>query len=333
MTLPRQTVALLQAARQLYVELPADAVLLLTETDLDWSAVREHLEDCRLLVAAEDPELNESFKENPELTVIDFEPGRASTKERISLALLEAVRHEQLRHGADVVVLYNGIEASGDAPEPVDSLSVIHLGEHLERLSARDLRRLETHVPLETLRAVVSLAVAIGREGREGHPVGTMFVVGDTRKVLSMCRPMNFNPFRGYSQSERDIKSRAVREQIKDIAQLEGAIVIRRDGIAVAGCMRIEAPAKGFRVDMGLGTRHAAAAAISKITKAIAVVVSQSSGSVRLYQNGEMVLHIEPLDRPLTFGPVQMDVDVNGASRAGGRSSLSPRGTESRGGD
>jgi DNA integrity scanning protein DisA with diadenylate cyclase activity len=332
MALPRQTVALLQAARQLYVELPADAVLLLTETDLDWSAVREQLGKCRLLVAAEDPELNETFKQNPDLTVIDFEPGRASTKERLSLALLEAVRNEQLRHGADVVVLYNGIEASGDAPEPVDSLSVIHLGEHLERLSARDLRRLETHVPLETLRAVVSLALAIGREGREGHPVGTMFVVGDTRKVLSMCRPMNFNPFRGYSQSERDIKNRAVREQIKDIAQLEGAIVIRRDGVSVAGCVRIEAPAKGFRVDMGLGTRHAAAAAISKVTKAIAVVVSQSSGSVRLYQNGEMVLHIEPLDRPLTFGPVQMDADANGVTRAG-RPHLAHRVTEPRGGD
>jgi len=96
MALPRQTVALLQAARQLYVELPADAVLLLTETDLDWSTVREQLSDCRLLVAAENAELNESFKQNPELTVIEFEPSRASTKERISLALLEAVRNEQL---------------------------------------------------------------------------------------------------------------------------------------------------------------------------------------------------------------------------------------------
>jgi DNA integrity scanning protein DisA with diadenylate cyclase activity len=332
MALPRQTVALLQAARRLVVELPADAVLLLTETDLDWDKVRALLGDCRLLVAAEDRELNQAFKDNPDLTVVDIEPGQASTQERLSLALLEAVRSEQLRHGADVVVIYNGIEAS-EAPEPVDSLSVIHLGEHLERLSARDLRRLETHVPLETLRAVVGLALAIGREGREGHPVGTMFVVGDTRKVMTMCRPMNFNPFRGYSQEERDIKNRAVREQIKDIAQLEGAILIRRDGVAVAACMRIEAPAKGYRVDMGLGTRHAAAAAISQHTKAIAVAVSQSSGSVRLFQNGEMVLHIEPLDRPLTFGPVLMDADGPAHGGGSGRPSPAPRGAEARGGE
>ncbi len=314
MALARQTVALLDAARQLVHALPGEAVLLMTETDLDWTAVRQHLGGCPLLVAAEDRKLTASLKKNPDLTVIDLEPEEITTQERLSLVLLEAVRTEQVRPGADIVVLYNGIEVSPDAPEPVDSLSVIHLGEHLERLSARDLRRLETHVPLDTLRAVVSLGLAIGREGREGHPVGTTFVVGDTRKVLTMCRPMNFNPFRGYSQEERDIKNRAVREQIKDIAQLEGAILIRRDGVAVAACMRIEAPNRGIRVDMGLGTRHASAAAISKATKAIAVTVSQSTGSVRLYQNGEVVLHIEPLDRPLSFGPVMLDTETNGAA-------------------
>src|SRR5262249_30537290 len=205
----------------------ADAVLLLTETDLDWQAVRGLLGDCLLLVAAEDGPLTAKLKGHPGLTVLDIDPGPTPTQERMSLALLEAVRTDKLRQSADVVVLYNGIEVGQDKPEFVDSLSVIHLGEHLERLSAQDLRKLDTQVPLETLRAVVDLAMEIGREGREGHPVGTMFVVGDTRKVLTMSRPMNFIPFRGYSQAERDVRDRAVREQIKHIAQREGAILIR----------------------------------------------------------------------------------------------------------
>jgi DNA integrity scanning protein DisA with diadenylate cyclase activity len=316
MSLAPQTVALLQAARQMAADLSADAVLLLTETDMDWSTVQEHLCGCRLLIAAEEGELTKKLESRKGLTVIDIDPGPGSTQEKMSLALLEAVRSEKLRHGADVVALYNGIEVRQDEPEPIDSLSVIHLGEHLERLTAHDLRKLDTQVPLEVLRAVVSLAVAIGREGREGHPVGTMFVVGDTRKVLQMCRPMNFNPFRGYSQAERDIRSRAVREQIKDLAQLEGAIIIRRDGIAVAGCLRIEAPEAEVEIGKGLGTRHAAAAAISRWTKAIAIAVSQS-GSVRLYHNGELVLHIEPLaTRPHTWGSVKMEPsDGNGTAR------------------
>jgi DNA integrity scanning protein DisA with diadenylate cyclase activity len=254
--------------------------------------------------------------------VLDIDPGPTPTQERMSLALLEAVRSDKLHQGSDVVVVYNGIEVGEGPHQAVDSLSIIHLGEHLERLTSQDLRRLDTHVPLETLRAVVDLALEIGREGREGHPVGTMFVVGDTRKVLTMCRPMNFNPFRGYSQEERDIRNPAVREQIKDIAQLEGAIVVRRDGVAVAAAMRIDAPDKGFTLSMGLGTRHAAAAAVSKSTKAIAVTVSQSSGTVRLFQNGEVVLHIEPLARPMIWGQPRLESqDANGANRA-----PSPRG-------
>src|SRR5947209_583765 len=54
MALPRQTVVLLEMARHLYGEMPADAVLLLTETDLDWQTVLEYLAGCRLLVAAQD---------------------------------------------------------------------------------------------------------------------------------------------------------------------------------------------------------------------------------------------------------------------------------------
>jgi DNA integrity scanning protein DisA with diadenylate cyclase activity len=145
------------------------------------------------------------------------------------------------------------------------------------------------------------MATEIGREGREGQPVGTMFVVGDTQKVLAMSRPLNFNPFRGYNKEERDVRDRKVREQIKDLAQLEGAIIIRRDGVAEAACMYIDAPAEGITLSKGLGTRHWAAAAISRKTKAVAVAVSQSSGAVRIFQDGELVLHIEPLARPMIW--------------------------------
>lgn len=319
MGLPVQTITLLQAARKLVETMPADAVLLLTETPLDWHAVLEHLGGCRLLVAAQDGLLTQQLKENSGLTVLDIDPGPTSIQERMSLALLEAVRTEKIQTGADVVALYNGIDVGEDKPEQIDSLSIIHLGEHLERLSAQDLRRLDTQVPLETLRAVVDVATEIGREGREGMPVGTLLVVGDTKRVLSMSRPQNYNPFRGYSAPERDIRDRKVREQIKEIAQLDGAIIIRRDGVAVAGCMYIDATAEGITLSKGLGARHWAAAAITRKTKAVAVAVSQSSGTVRVFLNGEIVLRIEPLARPMVFGHFRMEAqEGDGVNGAGG---------------
>jgi len=307
MSLPSQSVALLQAARELVQNLPADAVLLLTETSLPWEDVARILGDCKLLVAAVNPALTRSLRDREGWIVVDVDSEPRPTQERMNAALLRAVTEKHLQPGAHVVALYNGIATLEDGPEPIDTLSVIHLGEHLERLTPQDLRVLADAAPLDVLRAVVELATEIGREGREGQPIGTILVVGDTRKVLSLSRFQNFNPFRGYSRAERDVRKRDVREQIKEIAKLDGAILISRDGIAEAACLHLNARTDGVNLRKGFGSRHLAAAAISKHTNAVAFVVSQSSGSVRVFKKGEEVLHIEPLARPHIWQPFRLE--------------------------
>jgi DNA integrity scanning protein DisA with diadenylate cyclase activity len=319
MNLPSQSVALLQAARDLVKGLPADAVLLFTETAIDWDEVTRILTGCRLLVAAVNPALTKSLREREDWTVIDLDPEPLPTQDRMNAALLKAVAEEQLQPGAHVVALYNGIATLEDAPEPVDSLSIIHLGEHLERMTAQDLRVLGNAAPIDVLRAVVELATEIGREGREGQPVGTILVVGDSRKVLSLSQFQNFNPFRGYTRAERDIRNRDVREQIKEIAKLDGAILIGRDGIAEAACLHLNAQLEGVSLRKGFGSRHMAAAGMSKQTNAIAFAVSQSSGSVRVFQKGEEVMHIEPLARPHVWQPFKLEThELNADGNAAG---------------
>jgi DNA integrity scanning protein DisA with diadenylate cyclase activity len=307
MDLPQQTVALLTAARDVAKGLPADAVLLLVETAMDWDEVQQKLIGCRLFVAAENPALTRSLHESEDWNVIELDPDPLPIQERMSNALLKAINDEQLKPGAHVVVLYNGIATLDDAPEPIDSLSVLHLGEHLERMTAADLRKLGTGLPQDVLKGVVDLATEIGREGREGQPIGTIIVVGDTRKVQGMSRFLNFNPFRGYTRAERDIRDRKVREQIKEVAKLDGAILIGRDGIAEAACVYLDVPADGITLSKGFGSRHLAAAAITARSKAVAFCVSQSSGTTRVFQNGEEKLRIEPLDRPHVWQPLKLE--------------------------
>ncbi len=316
MSLPLQTVQLIQVARDLVKGLPADAVLLLTETALDWDEVGRLLVGCPVFVAAENPNLTRPLRDKEEWRIIDLDHDELlPTPERMSNALLKAVTSNELKPGAHVVVLYNGIATLEDAPEPIDSLSVIHLGEHLERMTSQDLRLLGTSVPLDVLRSVVDLATEIGREGREGQPVGTILVVGDTRRVLKMSSFRNFNPFRGYTKAERDIRDRSVREQIKEIAKLDGAILIGRDGIAEAACLYLDVPSEGVELAKGFGSRHMAAASISAHTKAIAFCVSQSSGTLRVFQDGEVKLHIEPLARPHVWQPLRLEThDEDGNS-------------------
>jgi DNA integrity scanning protein DisA with diadenylate cyclase activity len=191
-------------------------------------------------------------------------------------------------------------------------VSYIELDEHLGRLTARDLRQLETSVPLETLKTVIDLAVEIGREGREGKPTGTMFVVGDTRKVLQHCQPAGFDPVKGYNRGERDLHDPRVREAIKEVAVLDGAFIVSADGVVEKAAQLVDAPYANLTLSKGLGARHWAGAAISKATAALAIVVSQSSGTVRLFQGGDVMLRIEPFRQAMKWKDFDYEPPTDG---------------------
>ncbi len=141
----------------------------------------------------------------------------------------------------------------------------------------------------------MDLAVAIGREGREGKRVGSLFVVGDHRKVLEHCRDLGADPFRGYSSKFRNLFDPRVTEDVKEISQMDGAFVITADGHSSERSRQklLDSAQADIQLTQGLGIATGRRAAISKVTKAVAVVVSQSTGTVRVYQNGELVMRIE----------------------------------------
>ena len=226
--------------------------------------------------------------------------------DKLTHALLSAVANEQLAPGADVIALYSGFEAGR-----VDSMSHIRLDEHLGRLTARDLRKLGTNVPLETLKTVVDLAVEIGREGREGKPVGTILVVGDSRNVIKSSEPLGFDPVKGYNRVDRNIQDHRVREAIKEIAPLDGAVIVAADGTVDAACRYLNATAANVTLSKGLGARHWAAAAITKKTKAVAVTVSESNGTVRLFHKGEVLLRVEPFRRAMKWKDFEYEPPLN----------------------
>lgn len=273
----------------------ADALLLLLEGPSDWQRLKELTDGEKLMVAADIAEQVRGATESQIPSVVLNMAG-SPVYEKLTQALLESVADDILSPGAKVVALYSGFEAG-----TIDSVSIIHLGEHLERLTSRDLRQLETHVPLDTLKTVVDLAVEIGREGREGKPVGTLFVVGDTRKVMASSHPAGFDPVRGYARKDRSLDDPRVREGIKEIAQMDGAFVVSPDGIVEAACRYIDASAANITLSKGLGARHWAAAAISRKSNAVAVAVSESNGTVRIFQKGEVMLRIEPFRRPMKW--------------------------------
>ncbi|MDF2955635.1 DNA integrity scanning protein DisA nucleotide-binding domain protein [Candidatus Alkanophaga liquidiphilum] len=145
----------------------------------------------------------------------------------------------------------------------------------------------------EVLATVIELAVRLAREGREGKKVGALFVVGDEENVLKMSKPLILDPLWGHPLEAKDIRDTAVRETVKELAKLDGAFIISDAGHVLSAARYIQANCEGVNLPFGLGSRHMAAASISKETDAVAVVVSKS-GIVRVFDDGELICEIMP---------------------------------------
>ena len=148
-------------------------------------------------------------------------------------------------------------------------------------------------VDSDTLEQVVTLAVELAREGREGRKVGTIFTVGDDERVLARSQSMILDPLAGHSEDARHVDDPNVRETLKELALLDGAFVVSDDGVVVSAARYLDADAAGLDLPMGLGSRHRAAAAITRATDAVAVVVSESA-VVRIMEDGALVAEIIP---------------------------------------
>ena len=298
---------ILSDATSLCAQMDASGLLLLFDAPIDWKRLKKFLGDTYFVAAATNKGALEGADEADIRTVLLNLDDDAPVYDRITHAILEAVADDFFMPGSRLIALYSGFDVVG-----FDSISVINLGEHLERLTGKELRKIETKVPLKTLKVVVDLALEIGREGREGKSVGTLFVVGDTKKVMLSSKSAGFDPVKGYRCKERDLFDPRVREGIKEVAQLDGAFVVALDGTVVSACRLLDASTAMITLSKGLGSRHWAAAAVSRSTNAVAIAVSQSSGTVRIFVNGEVVLRIESRHtRPMIWREFDYDKPQN----------------------
>jgi DNA integrity scanning protein DisA with diadenylate cyclase activity len=148
-------------------------------------------------------------------------------------------------------------------------------------------------VDTRVLEQTVSLAVEIAREGREGRKIGTLFVVGDSGEVIKRSKPLILDPLHGHPDESKQIENPDMRETIKELAQLDGAFLISDAGVVLSAARYIDAASDSLDLPLGLGSRHIAGASISRQTRAVAVVVSESS-MVRMFDDGELVSEIVP---------------------------------------
>ena len=171
-----------------------------------------------------------------------------------------------------------------------DTVVVVDIEREFQTLltgSTADL--LPEDVKPEVLERVIAVATELAVEGREGRPVGCLFVVGDNEKVASLSKPLVLNPFFGYKEEDRNILNPFMDETVKEFSSIDGAFIIRGDGVVESAGSLIQATDSTHELPSGLGSRHAAAAAISVTTNCISIVVSSSTGQVTLFRRGVML--------------------------------------------
>ncbi len=156
----------------------------------------------------------------------------------------------------------------------------------------KDMVVADTDIKEEVFDAVFHICTEITIEGREGKPVGTTFLIGDTKHVLEKSRQIILNPFEGHKPELRMVTNPELNENIKALAQLDGAFVITGDGFVESVGRYITVDSSSVSLPPGMGTRHNSVAAITAVTNAVGIVVSQSGGGITVFREGRILKKI-----------------------------------------
>ncbi len=299
----------IESALKLAEKIKANAIMVLTENGAAYDTVSQHAPQISVIAATANLETFDYLVKKAMISTlnIDFLDAKkrkgsdrsyavkimtrgASESAQIEDALVVSISKGILRQGDIVIAIGSSLDTEGD------SIFLYTIDkDKLDFTLYEFLRELDiTHEVFET---ALNIALEIGKEGREGRLIGTAFLIGDSKKVMSMSKPLILNPFEGHLIGERVITNSDIHETVKELAQLDGVFVITEDGVIEAAGRYLTVDTSKIDVPRGLGARHAAVVAITLSTKAIGITVSQSGGIVRILRKGETFMTIEPQRR------------------------------------
>jgi DNA integrity scanning protein DisA with diadenylate cyclase activity len=195
--------------------------------------------------------------------------------------MLTLVAEGLVRADDTVVYIYDSTRDGN-----IDSVRVMRVAAILALPSGFTQSELGSVARLDVLLRVFQLASELSSEGREGKPVGTIFVVGDDEGLENLTQQLILNPFAGHADEDRNLLDPSIGETVKELAKLDGAFLISADGTVRAAGTHLSGRPIRDQMSSGLGARHAAALGISAAAKVIALCISESTRRVSVYWAG-----------------------------------------------
>jgi diadenylate cyclase len=283
--LPEVTRALIRNLLRFADEVDAEAIILFTDVFRN-PALLASLISRKIVLATRAADVPEELVAKAR-GVVRLPHGDFSAESAVQLALLAAGSKGLLGSGSRVVAVCG--ERGSDT---FDTVRIETPRLMISRIFSKAAK--ETVTP-EVFERALQLMIELSEEGREGRPLGAAMILGDEEALHGMTQQLTINPFRGYAESERNILDPRLEETVKEFAMLDGAFVVGRTGVLQSAGTYLSPPAE-IRVELmsGLGTRHRVAAALTKATRALAIVLSQSTGRVTVFRGGKSVMTVSP---------------------------------------
>ena len=277
----------LRAALALTARSDVDRLLLVSDHPLSPNEIRGRPIKRKLVYAVTTEGIANQLKAR-KYTAVVIPPFEYTRVEKIKVAIVAAQSAGLFRDGDTILAL------AGPGNDPVvDTLVKVDIGsEDPEEKIRVDTLGLPPEFSSQVVESLIHTAMEIGAEGYEGHPVGTILVVGDSTNVMERSRQLILNPFQGISEAERNALDPPIRDAVKTFSALDGAFIIREDGVVLAAGRYLLTMSRDVKLPMGLGARHSAAASISAESKCVAITVSQTTGTVRVFKEGEIALEL-----------------------------------------
>ncbi len=279
--------SVLESAGRIATQLAAKSLFLILDDPRDFQ-IPETLsrrKDLKVVISAKEAEEQSRSLYPTLLTIPEIKFSRIG---KIKLAVMSGISKGIVELG-DRIVCVCGVREF----KTLDTLVIVEIGKEFEILSSKEAENISAAVHPGVFGELLKISVELANQGREGKPLGTIFVLGDSERVMQLSRQMIFNPFQGYPEEDRNILDPTLRETIKEFSSLDGAFIIRDDGVVLAAGRYLNASIEDANLPQGLGARHAAAAGITALTNAIAIVISESTGDARIFKNGKVFLTIE----------------------------------------
>jgi diadenylate cyclase len=144
----------------------------------------------------------------------------------------------------------------------------------------------------EVMRNILNISKKLAKDNQ-----GALFIIADRQKIEG-----NYRHHYPQIQFAGNLLNKGMNAVVEKLATLDGAIIFSPEGEMIAYGSRI------LKSDtlLGFGTKHAAARGITLFDDSIsAVLVSEESGWIKVFQKGEIVLETDAVDiEPSTLDKV-----------------------------